>query len=56
MILQAVSSMLRIVNEGFISVLKENFECYISMLLKAVAIGVLQEYMHAHPSLSFVMI
>lgn len=56
MILQVVSSMLRIENEGFISVLKENFECYVSMLLKAVAIGMLQEYVRAHLPLSFVMI
>lgn len=48
MILQVVPSVLRTENKGFISVLKENFECCISMLLKVVAIRELPEYTDAH--------
>lgn len=39
MILQLVSLMLRIENEGFISLVKWNFEFCVSMLLKAEATG-----------------
>lgn len=56
MILQVASSMLRLENEGFISVLKEIFEHCVSTFLKAVAIDMLGEYIHAHPPLPFVMI
>jgi len=56
MILQVVSSAVKVENEGFISVLKENFEFHISTLLKAEAVGEQAEYTHAFPPLSFVMI
>lgn len=52
MILQAIPSVLRTENKGFISVLKENFECCISVFLKAVTMSATRIH-RCPPSLFF---